>query len=175
MVFDRLTVLCYNPEKKEYSCKCECGKIISSGSSKLKRGLIKSCGCLRAIRTSERTLKPNHEGILNSIYGNYARGARARNIEFSISKEEFKPLLLADCNYCGTSPNIKWSKAYRYKIADVSDFRYNGIDRVDNSKGYISGNCVPCCTICNKSKLDMSVEEWMTWLKRIAKYQKIGD
>jgi len=28
----------------------------------------------------------------------------------------------------------------------------SGIDRLDNKLGYISGNCVPCCTLCNSKK-----------------------
>lgn len=174
-VFSKLTVLGYNSDKKGYDCICECGRLMNTTSSRLKRGLAKSCSCIKALETSKRVLKPNNEGILNSIYGNYARSAKIRGIEFSISKEEFRPLLLANCTYCGVGPGIRWSKADRYKIADVSDFRYNGVDRVDNLKGYVAGNCTPCCTICNKSKLDMSINDWMTWLKRIAKYQKFSD
>jgi hypothetical protein len=29
---------------------------------------------------------------------------------------------------------------------------YNGIDRVDNEKGYLVENCVPCCFTCNSLK-----------------------
>lgn len=175
MVFNKLTVLQYNSIKKAYDCKCECGKTITASSSRLKRGLAKSCGCIKALEISKRVLKPNNEGILNSIFGNYRRSAESRNIKFDISKGEFNPLLLRNCHYCGSEPSLEWNKAGRYKIADVSNFRYNGVDRVDNSKGYIKDNCVPCCTICNKSKLDMSLEEWVSWIKRIHKFQKLGD
>ncbi len=33
-----------------------------------------------------------------------------------------------------------------------TDSQYNGIDRVDNSKGYILSNCKPCCGHCNYIK-----------------------
>ena len=37
-----------------------------------------------------------------------------------------------------------------------------GIDRANNSKGYIKSNCVPCCTLCNIMKKD---NDLMTFIK----------
>ena len=34
-------------------------------------------------------------------------------------------------------------------------FLRNGIDRIDNNKGYTKENCVPCCDICNRIKMDL--------------------
>ena len=48
-----------------------------------------------------------------------------------------------------------------------ADFRYNGIDRVDSSKGYLPNNVVACCTTCNRMKLDHSRNEFITHLKSI--------
>jgi 5-methylcytosine-specific restriction endonuclease McrA len=39
-----------------------------------------------------------------------------------------------------------------------------GIDRVDNSIGYTPDNCVPCCTQCNRIKLDHLTYEEMLLL-----------
>jgi hypothetical protein len=41
---------------------------------------------------------------------------------------------------------------------------FNGIDRVDNSKGYILGNCVPCCSWCNRAKADGTLAKFMDWI-----------
>ena len=51
---------------------------------------------------------------------------------------EAKPLMQADCSYCG-GPG-------------------GGLDRIDSSKGHVSGNCVPACANCNLILLDMSFE-----------------
>jgi hypothetical protein len=42
-----------------------------------------------------------------------------------------------------------------------------GVDRVDNNKGYLIGNMVPCCWVCNKMKIDHSKEDFIAQCKRI--------
>lgn len=41
-----------------------------------------------------------------------------------------------------------------------------GIDRIDNTKGYISGNCIPCCWDCNRLKSNKTMSEFKEYLKR---------
>jgi hypothetical protein len=48
-----------------------------------------------------------------------------------------------------------------------ADFRYNGIDRVDSSMGYVAGNVVPCCSTCNRMKLDHSYDDFIAHIKKI--------
>jgi hypothetical protein len=57
------------------------------------------------------------------------------------------------------------------------EYAYNGIDRVDNFKGYEIDNCVPCCYICNYAKRDMSKDQFLAWVKRIYmnQYRKVTD
>ena len=43
---------------------------------------------------------------------------------------------------------------------------YNGIDRVDNNRGYEIENVVPCCTSCNSAKMDLSKEDFLCRIKR---------
>ena len=62
--------------------------------------------------------------------------------------------MICACHYCGIPSG--WP-----------DTR-NGIDRIDSSKDYSSDNCVSCCKICNRAKNDMSVNEFMTWIRRTA-------
>ena len=42
-----------------------------------------------------------------------------------------------------------------------------GIDRVDSSKNYDKGNCVPCCTTCNGMKSNMS--DFIGFMKHVAR------
>lgn len=51
-----------------------------------------------------------------------------------------------------------------------SSYRYNGIDRVDNNKGYEIENVVTCCTDCNKKKLKKTQEEFRKDIIAIYKY-----
>lgn len=85
------------------------------------------------------------------IYGyTYIKSHTKRhNIDFNLSKEEFINIINQPCHYCGGfRPNIK----------------VNGIDRKDNTLGYILSNCLPCCKYCNISKSDRTYEEYIAWI-----------
>ena len=45
--------------------------------------------------------------------------------------------------------------------------------RIDNLKGYISGNCVTSCWTCNRAKGTMSLDEFVTYLKRFNPLYKV--
>ena len=50
------TPLEYNSDLHKWKCKCDCGNISYITTSNLKRGLSKSCGCLKANLLREKTL-----------------------------------------------------------------------------------------------------------------------
>jgi hypothetical protein len=52
-----------------------------------------------------------------------------------------------------------------------SDYRYNGVDRVNNGIGYEPDNSVSCCKICNRAKDVMTQEGFLTWVGRVQKVQ----
>lgn len=52
------------------------------------------------------------------------------------------------------------------------DYAYNGIDRMDNSKGYVDGNVLPCCSICNHAKHVMNYDDFISWINRIVNFRK---
>jgi hypothetical protein len=69
--------------------------------------------------------------------------AKNSNIPFSLSFVAFKNIMLANkCKYSG----IKLTDGDGKKFTDRT------IDRIDNRKGYISGNCVASCSGINKFK-----------------------
>ncbi|AGE54739.1 hypothetical protein PBCVKS1B_638L [Paramecium bursaria Chlorella virus KS1B] len=67
----------------------------------------------------------------------YENNARKRSIPFDITEEFVGVLTDQDCFYCGD----KTSTAVR-----------NGIDRLDNTIGYLEENCRSCCGVCNNMK-----------------------
>lgn len=83
------------------------------------------------------------------LYVKYRGEARKRKREFSLTLEEFTNLASSPCFYSG------------HRHAE----QLNGIDRVDNSKGYTMDNVVPCCKLCNRAKRDMNVDEFVDWAK----------
>lgn len=40
-------------------------------------------------------------------------------------------------------------------------------NKMDSTKGYTSENCVPCCGICNRSKMDMSYQDFLAWVEKV--------
>ena len=92
------------------------------------------------------------------MYALYKRSAKKRNIEFNIEKEVFINLITQNCIYCNTVP--------------PQDSGRNGLDRVNNQKGYLLGNIVPCCFKCNQMKGQLSLQEFYNHIYKIIHNQK---
>lgn len=97
----------------------------------------------------------------NPLYTQYRTNAIKRNLEFSLTVEEFVGINHKPCHYCGGMNNY-------VRIAQSG----NGIDRKDNSKGYTLENSVPCCSICNRAKHAMDYDEFISWTERLSSYVK---
>lgn len=174
--YNRLTVVELTTRRSSgarlYLCNCTCGGTAITKGSSLKSGKTKSCGCLRdetaaTIGSSRR--KPGGTSALNNIFVNYKRHARLRGFEWYLSKEQFQDLTLKDCAYCGSKPsNI--SKGFG---SSDFDYVYNGLDRVDSTGDYTEDNVVPCCKRCNIGKSDMTREDFLSWIKRVATFSNV--
>lgn len=138
-----------------WDCLCECSRTRAFKASFLKRR--KSCGC-------NSINKELSDGALSSkreIFHRYKKGAEKRNLLFEINFDEFIELVQQDCYYCGEKPTIC------FEANEAREgFICNGIDRLDNSKGYISGNIVSACKRCNYSKADRGKKEFILWIKK---------
>ena len=144
----------------QWLCKCDCGieKIVTSYN--LYHGFTLHCGC-KTNRTwyEDRTIPAR-----NVIYSNYKSYANSKKIEFSLNREEFFKLCDACCYYCGSAPStIKAT----YNRINPSIYVYNGIDRIDSSKGYNIKNVVPCCKKCNFAKSNRFVSDFIAWARQL--------
>jgi hypothetical protein len=144
-----------------WKCLCDCGHEKEVQISKLRGGGVRSCGCLR------NTPGGYHLGLgestRNTVIRSYQDNALHHNLVWEISKEQTIKLLAGNCYYCGCPPSRVRKNPHKY-----GSFTYNGIDRLDNSKGYIEGNVVSCCTLCNYKKHQMSFQEFFNWVTRVA-------
>lgn len=163
--FGRLEVVQWIPSTKTWECLCECGNTTFARSNSMKKGKHKSCGCLNREPRPHKRL-PNSLALKRSLYNNYRSSANKRQYQFNLSLDEFVELIEQDCHYCGMVPTNSENSA---NIINHDSYKYNGVDRVDNTKGYSLDNCVPCCTTCNLSKLDLSVHEFKSWIERVYK------
>lgn len=100
---------------------------------------------------------------------------------WALSFEDFERLILGDCHYCGRTPQTIGSP-YLSKSGKVNGkvsekrarevlILHNGIDRKDNTKGYLLDNCVTCCETCNRGKRAMSYEDFQKYLDDLVKYR----
>ena len=90
----------------------------------------------------------------NELYNRYRRKATEKGREFTLTKQEFYELTSQPCFYCAAPPSQTVSKRVK------NSYIYNGIDRDDSDKGYIHGNCLPCCWKHNDLKGKLSFEEF---------------
>lgn len=150
--------------KQYWDCQCDCGNSHVISTTHLMHSKTRSCGCL----VSEARRNPGTETAFNIIYQGYALGAKKRQGHlFLLSREDFRALIFQNCHYCGSPPARRALPKGRRIKDGQGTFLYNGIDRLNNSKGYEPDNVVPCCTTCNLAKRAMSVEEFDTWISLV--------
>lgn len=164
--FNRLTVIerSYPNTKRgcpRWLCKCDCGVEKIVNGIDLRKGKTQSCGCLQKEYAKKRKLEPRISNMRHMI-SNYRGGARRRGLEWKLTEEQFKELTQQDCFYCGAKPNNR----FEYKGSNGA-YIYNGIDRVNNDKGYTIENTVPCCFFCNERKRALTLQEFKDWIKRV--------
>lgn len=180
--FSRLFVVELNhlePKQKNSSywkCLCDCGNFVIVKGTLLSSENTKSCGCLQKQLASRIIKRENYKKALplgdaakNDLYRQYKKGAKNRNLDFLISYEEFIEITLKNCDYCNAKPsaihsNPHWNGCHLY----------NGIDRVDNNKGYFIGNVVPCCKRCNAAKSNLSKDEFLNLVVNIFYNKKLN-
>lgn len=86
-------------------------------------------------------------------YNKYKVEAKRKSNAFELSFDEFDLILKQECLYCGSNEKI-------------------GIDRLNNNKGYIENNCVPCCQTCNYMKRNYSKDFFIKHCKKIIKFNE---
>ena len=169
-VINHWTINGYDTNTKKYICICVCGNYGKVKASSLGK-VSKSCGCMQKETITKKIKENGFMSIKNKIYDNYKRAALKRDYSFELTKEEFNLIISQKCHYCKTEPNM----VYKYgrsksgnELYDIyNEYKYNGVDRVNNSLGYVKNNCVACCKICNNSKSTLSISEWQEWIIRV--------
>lgn len=164
-VVDEIQKVIKGVKRYYVKCICDCGNETLVEKAKVKCGETSSCGCVqREMRKGfgKRVSKELGEAAFNETYGQYKKGARARGYAFDLTKEQFREISTRPCIYCGEALTQE-----KVKRDANGTFKYTGIDRYDNTKGYTLDNAVPCCCKCNRIKTDMSIEEMEHRLTKI--------
>lgn len=88
-------------------------------------------------------------------FATYTRTAKYRGIAFTLTYAEFLEFWQRPCTYCGTA------------IETI------GLDRVENSLGYLLANVTPCCGTCNRMKRVVSVKEFIDHCWKVAAHMDL--
>lgn len=152
-----------------YLCKCQCGNIRKMDGTRLLSGnshLCRKCGYAEHLtKIHVQLTKPEGYAACRAAYCQIRNScAKARNLIWSITFEDWVMLSQLSCRYCGSPP----SNLSRGGYGRNGEYHYNGLDRVDNDVGYTLKNVVPCCKRCNCAKSDQTVTEFLDWARRIA-------
>lgn len=99
----------------------------------------------------KRNYNEERKANIERHFQEYITSANKRFVKFNITIADFARLVALECTYCG----------YHNESEVV------GIDRVDNSVGYIPSNVVACCGICNKMKSDYSLSFFKEHVRRL--------
>lgn len=91
----------------------------------------------------------------------YKRRAARKELEFTLTEDDFVYLVTGSCYYCGKSYSEDTRIVNKYKVFMLT------VDRVDSNKGYTKENCVSCCKQCNTIKMDMTLEDFLSKIKQI--------
>lgn len=97
-----------------------------------------------------------HNKDINGVYyAKYKNRANNKEFIFELSYQEFNQICESPCYLCGK---------------ENSSTHKNGIDRIDNTKGYTLDNCKSCCGVCNKLKKDIPLDLFLKKLQEIYIY-----
>lgn len=149
-----------------YTLKCpKCQKEYTVSRSNLRVKKTPYCQPCSVSEQNRSNRLEGHTAARNALWQDYRKSARNRNLEFSVSLNEFEYLTSQRCHYCNRPPQRTIS------VSSGSKYTYNGIDRKDSNLGYVTGNMLPCCFPCNRAKSDMTYEEFLQYLDDLVSFR----
>jgi hypothetical protein len=161
MRFGALIVIERSEERRNgrvsWVCRCDCGRERVIPAHTLTARVAEECTC-------DMVGVPEGVASFNRLYINYRWNAISRGLTFELNKEIFKELTKQNCYYCGKEP----SQITKGK-SNNGEYIYNGIDRIDSTKGYIEENVITCCKRCNYAKSNFSQEDFFDWIEIVYK------
>jgi hypothetical protein len=133
--FGRLTALEYSSERGRWLCRCECGKQKWILPPSLKKGMTRSCGCLKSELARKAHLK--HGKRFSKVY----------NAWLEMKQRCLNPNVKFYEHYGGRGITIceRWMDFNNF-YADMGDPPVIGaerisLDRIENNGNYEPGNC----------------------------------
>lgn len=155
----------FQDKRRYYNVKCTyCG----TESVQLISHLKNNPGSCSVCKYERRNSIPTLNAPRNCVKSSYISGAKSRNLEFSLSDEQFDKLIFSDCYFCGSKPK-EYQSDLRLNKTNLP-FKRNGIDRLDSLQGYTVNNTVSCCDKCNLMKMSLHFNDFTEHINKIYNY-----
>ena len=120
-----------------WECKCDCGNIIMSTSNLLKRGYVRSCGCLKKSMMRRKMLR----------HGEFLYGKKESSEYRSWQAMKSRCLIKTNKNYDdyggrGIVICERWLNSFDNFLSDMGNKPHGyTLDRIDNNGNYEPSNC----------------------------------
>jgi hypothetical protein len=138
--------------------RCECGNTGETALTLITKNNTTSCGCWNSLKQQ----KLPGEAACRACYSSRRADAKHRQLGWKLTIEEYKYLTSQNCYYCDKPPSNEYgSNNYN------GNYKYSGLDRVNNLLGYQLDNCVPCCKECNHAKGMLSMQDFTNHIRQI--------
>lgn len=172
-VFDELVVTEVLSSGKGITIRlqCSCGREVGplrTVELYRKRRTDKPRTCRNCAARWNAVKNPESDIAKTLVWSRYRNQAKNRGLEWSLTRDEMVRLCSSPCVYCGEP----WSSVATPQQSWKREWRYNGIDRIDSSHGYVLGNVQPCCKWCNRAKSDREESDFLDWAKKVTAYAK---
>lgn len=157
----RVTIIACNTTKYQYKCLCECGRIFSTSHHLLKYKTRECFDC---------ACGNDHLYINGKWFGTIKKGARQRNIDFLITKEDIWNLYNYQNKLC------KLSGIELYLPSDRKQYLSNNftvsIDRIDSKLPYTTNNIQIVHKDINLMKWNFSNSYFIELCKAVTKFKQ---
>lgn len=144
-------------------CVCICERRVVVSNAKLLNGHTQSCGCLQR----EKSSLSHGQAAENRALYKIKQGAYKRGLEWALSDEYVRGQLALPCFWCGDIRANRDTHARGYLNGTPG---WNGLDRLDNAKGYVYGNVVPSCGTCNRMRNQLTTDAFLERCRKIVNH-----
>jgi hypothetical protein len=154
-----------------WKCECECGETRNYSTAAINSKKFKSCGCFLKSKERKRASKnwKGYQDIQGKLWYIIQKGAIDRKLEFTIKIEEVWDLYIKQDRKCALS------KLPIIFPASLREYGTASLDRIDSSKGYITGNVQWVHKDINQIKWNLDELYFVQLCKLVSENYTIGN
>ena len=163
----------HNCYKHFYIGRCECGNEKEYLRQNIITGHTKSCGCLKKRLGSANPTFTGSGELGGGHWAQIKRHAIGRDLAFEITPDDAWTVFQNQDGQCALSGLPIYLNLGRNQTTK-STIKTASLDRIDSTKGYVSGNIQWVHKDINKMKMDLTTERFKELCKLVAQGGRTG-